>query len=119
MAKLTNDNGVTLTPEQIAAAVIADLNTSVMVEINGGVKGQLETVVRYLNKDKIMARGEGWFTKNYNNLSTDAVESLIKTRCKGITDYLAKKEQEDKDKSFRELIAKGQTVPEAYKSIYG
>jgi len=119
MANLTTEGKGTQTPEQMAAEIVKAMNTPVTIELPGTQRDALVTVVRYLNRDSIMARGEGWFTKNQANLTSDAVSDLVKARAKAITDYLAKKEQSDKDESFRKLIARGTAIPEAYKLVYG
>lgn len=106
-------------PEVMANEIINAAVESLEIELPGTSKPQVETIVRYLNRDKISARGETWFNKNYPTLVTDAVTELVKARCKAITDYLAKKEQDDKSKSFRELVARGTAIPDAYKAVYG
>lgn len=106
------------TPEQIAKEIIESATTDILIEISGTAAQKLETVVRYLNRDKIQARGENWFKKNHDLLVTDAVEELVKAREKAITDYLKKKEQSDKDEAFRDLVARGIAITEAYTKIY-
>lgn len=106
------------TPEEIAKEVIDDATKSRLVEIQGTTFQKLETVVRYLTRDKIQARGENWFVKNHDALLTDTLDILIGSREKAIVDYLAKKEQNEKDEAFRELISKGITVTDAYKAVY-
>jgi hypothetical protein len=118
MALLTTDKG-TQTPEQLAAEITKDMNTPMLIELPGTQRDALVTVVRYLNRDAIMARGENWFKKNQESLTSDCISDLVKARAKAITDYLAKKEQSDKDESFRKLIARGTAIPEAYKLVYG
>lgn len=107
------------TPEQQAKEIINAAIESKLVEISGTCNQKLETVVRYLNRDKIQARGETWFNKNHDALVSDAVETLINAREKAITDYLNKKEQESKDELFRNLVARGVDIPTAYKTAYG
>jgi hypothetical protein len=106
------------TPEQIAKEIVSEAVESAMLEISGTANQKLEVVVRYLNRDKIQARGENWFTKNFDALRSNAVETLIESREKAITDYLDKKEQAAKDDLFRSLIARGVKVEEAYKAAY-
>lgn len=106
------------TPEQIAKAIVESAVEDVVISISGTANQKLTTVVRYLNRDKIQARGENWFKKNEEMLTSDAVETLINAREKAIVDYLKKKEQEEKDAAFRELVAKGITVKEAYDKIF-
>lgn len=113
------DNNGARKPEAIAKEIMKEVVESLLIELPGTSKSSVETIVRYLNRDKISARGETWFTKNYPTLVTDAVTELVKARCKAITDYLAKKEQDDKSKSFRELVARGTAIPDAYKAVYG
>jgi hypothetical protein len=110
-------NGVT--PEQMAASIIAGAVESKMIEISGISFQKLETVVRYLNRDKISARGDNWFKKNFDSLTSDAVETLITAREKAITDYQNKKELQDKDELFRTLISRGVDIATAYKDAYG
>lgn len=110
-------NGVT--PEQKAAEIVNAAMEDKMVLVSGTAFQKLETVVRYLNRDKIQARGDNWFKKNFDTLVTDSVTTLVEAREKAISDYLKKKEQTDKDEAFRKLVARGITVPEAYKKIYG
>lgn len=116
--QVTDANGARK-PEDIAKEIIKDAVESLMIELPGTSKLHVETVVRYLNRDKISARGDNWFKKNYDSLVTDCITELVKARCKAINDYLLKKEQDDKSKSFRELIARGTAIPEAYKLVYG
>ena len=118
MANLTTDNG-TRTPEQMAAEITRDMNTPILIELAGTHRDILATVLHYVNRDAIMARGEGWFKKNQENLTSDCIADLVKARAKAITDYLAKKEQSDKDESFRKLVARGSAIPEAYRLVYG
>ena len=106
------------TAETIAKEIINDAVEDKLVSISGTAFQKLETVVRYLNRDKIQARGENWFNKNEEMLTTDALETLINAREKAIVDYLAKKELNDKDEAFRTLVARGINVQEAYKKIY-
>jgi hypothetical protein len=106
------------TPEQIAKEIINDAVEDKLVSISGTAFQKLETVVRYLNRDKIQARGQAWFDKNVDMLTTDAMETLINAREKAIVDYLAKKELNDKDEAFRTLVARGINVQEAYKKVY-
>lgn len=119
MANLTTDAKGTQTPNEVAAEIIKEINTPMLIELPGTGRDALVTVVRYLNRDAIMARGENWFKKNQESLTTDCISDLVKARAKAITDYLAKKEQSDKDDSFRKLIARGTSVPDAYKMVYG
>lgn len=116
---LEKNDGTQKNATEITKEIMKELETSLMIELPGTTKPRLETVVRYLNRDKVSARGETWFKKSYDSLVTDCITDLVKAREKAIVDYLAKKEQDDKDKSFRELIARGTAVPEAYKAIYG
>src|SRR5208283_917602 len=118
MALITTDKG-TQTPEQLASEITKDMNTPMLIELPGTQREALVTVVRYLNRDAIMARGENWFKKNQESLTSDCIADLVKARAKAITDYLAKKEQSDKDESFRKLIARGTAIPEAYKLVFG
>jgi len=114
-------NGATLngkTPAQIAHDIVTDAVESVMVEISGTASQRLETVVRYLNRDKISARGETWFRKNHDSLTTDAIETLVTAREKAITDYQNKKELMAKDELFRTLVARGIPVAQAEKEAY-
>jgi len=119
MALITTDGKGTQTPEQVASEIVKEMNTPMLVELPGTGRDSLVTVVRYLNRDAIMARGENWFKKNQESLTSDCIADLVKARAKAITDYLAKKEQSDKDESFRKLIARGTAIPEAYKLVYG
>lgn len=106
------------TAETIAKEIINDAVEDKLVSISGTAFQKLETVVRYLNRDKIQARGVVWFERNVESLTTDALETLINAREKAIVDYLAKKELNDKDEAFRTLVARGINVQEAYKKIY-
>ncbi|SRR5258708_6816271 len=106
------------TPEVMAKEIVNAVVEDKMVLISGTSFQKLTTIVRYLNRDKIQARSEAWLAKNFDGLVTDAVEELVKAREKAITDYLKKKEQSDKDEAFRELVAKGISVPDAYAKIY-
>jgi rRNA processing protein Krr1/Pno1 len=106
------------TPEQLAHDIVEEAVESVMHEISGTANQKLETVVRYLNRDKIQARGETWFNKNHDSLVSSALETLIEAREKAIVDYLDKKEQQSKDELFRDLIARGVKIEEAYKAAY-
>lgn len=118
MALVTTEDNKSKTPEQLAKEIVDAANTPMLIELPGTQRDNLITVVRYLNRDAIMARGENWFNKNQDSLTTDCISDLIKARSKAITDYLAKKEQQDKDDSFRKLIARGVAVQEAYKLVY-
>jgi hypothetical protein len=82
-------NGVT--PEEKAKEIVNQAFEDKMAMISGTTFQKLTTVVRYLNRDKIQARGESWFTKNFDSLTTDALDDLIKAREKAITSYLAKR----------------------------
>lgn len=110
-------NGVT--PQQMAKEIIEDATESKMIEISGTSFQRLETVVRYLNREKIAARGDNWFKKNFESLVTDAVETLVQAREKAITDYMNKKELQDKDELFRALLSRGTAIEVAYKDAYG
>jgi len=118
VTQVSNENGARK-PETIAAEIMKEMETSLMIELPGTSKPRVETIVRYLNRDKISARGETWFKKNYDSLVTDCLTELVKAREKAITDYLKKKEENDKGESFRQLIARGVQIPEAYKQVYG
>jgi hypothetical protein len=109
-------NGVT--PEQLAKEIIADAVESKMIEISGTAFQKLETVVCYLNRDKIAARSQAWYKKNFDMLVTDAVETLVSAREKAINDYMNKKETQAKDELFREKVARGLAPAEAYKEVY-
>ena len=106
------------TAEELASEIVNDAVEDKLVSISGTAFQKLETIVRYLNRDKIQARGQAWFDKNVDMLTTDAMETLINAREKAIVDYLAKKELNDKDEAFRTLVARGVNVQEAYKKIY-
>lgn len=110
-------NGIT--PEQMAREIVNNAVESKMIEISGTSFQKLETVVRYLNRDKISARGEGWFKKHFDSLTSDAVETLVTAREKAIVDYQNKKELQDKDELFRTLLARGTAIEVAYKDAYG
>jgi hypothetical protein len=107
------------TPEQMAAEVVEDAVESKMVEISGTSFQKLETVVRYLNREKIAARGDNWLKKNFDSLVSDSVETLIGAREKAINDYINKKDRADKDDTFRTLMARGTPIEIAYKDAYG
>ena len=117
MALVTTDKG-TQTPEQMAKAIVQEAVEPLMIELPGTTKMKVETIVRYLNRDKISARGDSWFRKHYDSLTTDALVVLVDAREKAITDYLKKKELSDKDEAFRDLVARGMAVPDAYKQIF-
>lgn len=106
------------TPEKLAKDIVSDAVESVMIEMSGTASQKLETVVRYLNRDKISARGENWFRKNHDSLVTDAIETLVSAREKAITDYQNKKEIMAKDELFRTLVARGIPVAQAEKEAY-
>lgn len=106
------------TPEQIAADIVKDAAEEKMILVSGTAFQKLETVVRYLNRDKIAARGQTWFNKNHDTLITDAVETLVTAREKAITDYQNKKDLQAKDEQFRDLTARGVKADEAYKQAY-
>ena len=108
-----------LTPEQLAHNIVSQATESKMIEISGTSFQKLETVVRYLNRDKISARGDGWFKRQFDTLVSDAVESLVTAREKAIVDYQNKKELQDKDELFRTLIARGNDIAVSYKDAYG
>lgn len=108
-----------LTPQQMAKDIINGAVESKMIEISGTSFQKLETVVRYLNRDKISARGDNWFKKNFDSLTSDAVETLVTAREKAITDYQNKKELQDKDELFRTLMSRGVAIDVAYKDAYG
>lgn len=105
----------TKTPEQLAAeALLKDQ----LVTVSGTAYQKLETIVRYLNRNKIQARGENWFNKNADILFQDGMEKLIEAREKAIVDQLKKQEQAEKDEAFRGLVARGITITEAYAKVY-
>ena len=106
------------TAQEITKEVMASTEDT-MLTISGLANTKLETVVRYLNREKISARGDAWFRRNHDNLVTDAVEQLISAREKAITSYLDKKELQEKDEAFRELVARGTVANEAYKQVFG
>src|SRR5437773_4014216 len=100
MATMTTDNG-TKTPQEMAKEIVQTATEDKMVIVQGTTFQKLETVVRYLNREKISARGDVWFRKNFDALVTDTVDSLITAREKSILDYLSKKEQAEKDEAYR------------------
>lgn len=106
------------TAEEMAKEIINAATADVEVSISGTNAQKLETVVRYLNREKISARGDNWFKKNHELLVTDALETLITAREKAITEYLNKKELQAKDEAFRDLVARGVSKDEAYKQAY-
>ena len=110
-------NGVT--PEVMANDIIKAATENKSVVVSGTSFQKLTTVVRYLNRDKISARSEKWFRESFDRLVTDAVETLITAREKAITDYMAKKELDDRNKAFAELCARGTAVQDAYKQVFG
>lgn len=95
------------TPEQLAKDIVSNAVESVMIEMSGTASQKLETVVRYLNRDKISARGENWFRKNHDSLVTDAIEELVNARSKAINKYQDKKENDGKRELFLMLLTKG------------
>lgn len=103
----------------MASEIINAAIEETVVSISGTANQKLTTVVRYLNRDKISARGERWFQKNLESLTTDAVETLVTAREKAITDYQNKKEVQAKDELFRTLRARGIDVVQAEKEAYG
>ena len=105
------------TPEVMANEIIGDLNDREL-SVSGTSFQKLATVVRYLNRDKIAARGEVWFRKNETNLITDAMETLINAREKAIVDYQAKKELADKNQALNKLVARGIKVEDAYAQVF-
>jgi len=108
-----------LDANQIAKDIVNAANESKMIEISGTSFQRLETVVRYLNREKIAARGDNWFKKNFDSLVTDSIETLITAREKAINDYMDKKELAAKDELFRVLMSKGTAIEVAYKDAYG
>lgn len=107
------------TPEQLASEIVKDAVESLMIELPGTSKPRVETIVRYLNRDKISARGETWFKKNYDSLTTDCITELVDNREKAITSYLFKKEMTDKNIAFTDLLARGTPLEEASMQVYG
>lgn len=118
MATMTTDNG-TKTPTEMAKDIVQAAVEDKLVQVSGTTFQKLEIVVRYLNRQKIAARGDSWFQKNFDNLAQDAVDTLIIARAKAINDQLNKAELADKDNSFRELIARGIEFSVAYTQVYG
>jgi len=116
--KIVSTENQNKTPKEQAAEIIKDAFEDKLVSIGGTTFQKLTTVVRYLNRDKLQARGETWFTKNFDSLCSDALDDLIKAREKAITSYLAKKEEDEKNEAFKELVAKGMAVPDAYAKVY-
>lgn len=107
------------TPEVMASEIINAAVADAVISISGTSAQKLATVVRYLNRDKISARGENWFRKNEDSLTSDAVETLVSAREKAITDYQNKKETQAKDELFRTLRARGVDLATAEKDAYG
>ena len=113
--KIENQNK---SAQEKAAEIIKEAFEDKMVLVSGTSFQKLTTIVRYLNRDKIQARSESWFTKNFDSLTTDALTDLINAREKAIVSYLAKKELDEKNDSFRDLVARGMSVPDAYTKVY-
>jgi|SRR5215831_7029806 len=106
------------TPEQIAKDVIEQATKDVKVSISGTSAQKLEVIVKYLNRDTILTRGENYFKKSVEALTTNALEELIEARHKAIVSYLAKREQEELDKTFHMLRKRGMSVQDAYAAVY-
>lgn len=106
------------TAQELTKEVMAAVEDQAVI-ITASTFSKLDTVTRYLNRERISAKGEGWFKRNYDNLVADTVEVLITGREKQILSYLDKKELQDKDESFRELLARGTEIAVAYKQCYG
>lgn len=106
------------TAEELASDIVNEAVEDKMIVVSGTTFQKLETVVRYLNRDKISARGQNWFQKDFDRLVTDAVETLITAREKAINDYMNKKEVQAKDELFHTLVARGVAKEQAYSEAY-
>lgn len=101
------------TPEVMANEIINAAVIDKAATISGTSFQKLETITRYDNRDKINAKGENWYTKNSERLITDSLETLITNRAKALKAYVDKKDNDDKRKSFLDLVARGLEYKEA------
>jgi len=100
-------------PAVMANDIIKAAVTDHEVSISGTTFQKLMKIVRYDNRDKIQGKGETWFTKNEDRLTEESLDTLIVNREKALTKYLDKKDNDDKRKSFLELIARGEDYKKA------
>jgi hypothetical protein len=94
-------------PAVMANDIIKAATEDKSVDISGTTYQKLEKIVRYDNRDKIQGKGETWFVKNQTRLTEESLDTLISNREKALTKYLDKKDNDDKRKSFLDLIARG------------
>lgn len=115
-AKVENQNK---TPQEMAKEIVKAAVEDKELTISGTTFQKLETVVKYLNRDKIQARSVAWFNSNFDRLVTDAVTLLIETREEQILKYLKKKEQDEKTSAMLDMVARGISAQDAYKACFG
>ena len=121
MANVVTDNGETLTPEQIAAKALEDVE-SIFV-FNQNVSGDLDVVARYLNKDALIAARDPQklWEKMQEDWRNDAVVELIKAKAKVINDYMDKKDRdrEAQNAYITHLVSTGMSYTDARKKATG
>ena len=102
------------TPTEIAADTMETLEDQVL-QIAGMQFMQLESVARYLNRDKIQIRGEKFWDKNKDSFLKTTIEKLIEDRFDAILKYQSKKEKDAKLEYFLLLRSKGMSIEDAEK----
>lgn len=117
MANLTNDKGVTLTPEQLAADIMVSLEDQAVM-ISGTANEDLEFLVQSKNTQIFMARGKKWYDQEKENLKKAFLSETIQSLAKAKRNYLSDKAVADQDSCFRLLRSRGVAPAEAEKIAY-
>jgi hypothetical protein len=117
MANLVDENGVSKTPEELAAEALAD--TEIIVTFDQNVDNDLDTVARYDNRNLLVKTHspEKLWNKMAETWRNDAIVGLIKAKAKIINDGIEAAELlDEKTKVYVQyLVSTGMTLTEAKK----
>jgi hypothetical protein len=121
MANMVDENGVSHTPEELAAEALKTVEF--ICEFNQNVLSDLDIVARYSNKDALIAarKPEVLWEKMAETWRNDAIAELIKAKAKIINDYMDKKERDvaAQHAYIQHLVSTGMSYTDARKKATG
>ncbi len=107
MAKVTDENGVSKSPEQIASEIITEVNSSALIEISGVRAMELDKIVRYRHAKEIFSKGENFYNKMKEQWRSEAFEKFIESTFRSQEKTIAQQEAKNKLEYFNLLVARG------------
>jgi hypothetical protein len=95
------------TPQTIAAEIVKEATTDIVVKIDG-VRGQdLDSLLKYKHAKQIYSKGMKWFNDNLDFLRKDFIENVIESQFDQRKKQDAAQSEKEKHEYYKLLISRG------------